>query len=454
MKSAILIFIGFFAVSSLVLAETRVCSVVDTILRPANNSPCFARLAEKLKNEEDRAWLLKLTRTWSPPANLIIRNVPGGFQLYQNNKIRLDARWVQTNPPILYWNGQIKIGNAQANGSLRKLIHSLVAGQETANFDIFLQNAYASEATGEGDVDFLTLFTTEFGDRPMDAATFIKNYQNSYFPALSNESQGAHQFHCSKYGLDDYVYEQGAPQAVKYVLKALEQDKFAINGVAANKTFYVDFHEVHQDASILVNDKNEFIQNSDHSPQTFEAIGARDICDQHSLASVQVDDLCKAAWAEYHARYPLAAKLAGYFGDSCRNPGEWLHHFACVQFWNSKKIRMIQEPPTHAFYYDPQIYLCTDPSCTQKTATSPQCSAASGKYLDEHEECGIIELATVIGGESKRIDPGVTSQGWVLNRAVMSAKVLSECCHLKGCPEAAKATLNINLIQQPAPSTH
>ena len=119
------LWILFFSVFCLKAQAAEYCTFAKIYLTAAKSNPCFSQLITNTKNADDRKWLLKMQNTWNPPADLVVNFVPGGLEMYQGSKHIGGFQWVTIDPPILYWNGEFKVGEKTTETSMVKIIQNL-----------------------------------------------------------------------------------------------------------------------------------------------------------------------------------------------------------------------------------------------------------------------------------------------------------------------------------------
>jgi len=129
-------------------AEAKeLCTLAQTILKPAKNNACYDGLIAKTKNADDRKWLLNLRDSWKPSPNLKLNFIANGYELYSGkNKVGI-AQWVTVNPLVLYWNGQFLVGKKTSEKSITKRIQQLFKRKTTAAYlyEAFFPTAAANE---------------------------------------------------------------------------------------------------------------------------------------------------------------------------------------------------------------------------------------------------------------------------------------------------------------------
>ncbi len=176
-KSAALLAVGATLVILAAFVEEPVqalsCHSKDVLLKSAKNNPCLDRLIEKTLNKEDKKWMESLKKTWRPRKSWTLKEVPGGFLLFDKKKLLVDSRVLYAKPLTIFLNGNFYVYRGETpSGSIRDFLKDLMQknSKKSALFEVLFP-----EANAQSDND-LALNATALHYYTMDGVLDAKTY--------------------------------------------------------------------------------------------------------------------------------------------------------------------------------------------------------------------------------------------------------------------------------------
>jgi hypothetical protein len=372
-----------------------------------------------------------------------MRKVPGGLQLFQNRKLVLDARWIKTSPPVLYYDGKILIDGADTSGSIAKLVSSLIHHKQAA-WSPWIPRAFAAEQLWDHE-NALPLFMLASSHEPTSAPQFLKDH-SAYFPNVDDRSDSHStdvtvnpaEFRCPSANSDEkYTFQTTTTPPQTIVLKASGPNQFSITGIDPNKKFYVDYQ-------LMYSEPRHDVYEDTHDPyyeakvwQLDRPLSADQLCTLPSETSLGIEDLCKQGWDEYLEKLGrtdvgrVGRSISNdFFSYNCDNLGMNPTPNACHNFWKKKTIRQMNESGGFSRDHDQngvmfsRVGLCKDMNCKKDEET----------YVNDMPTCSYYGQMGPPDSDDDNESVPASDKGKVcwtslIDRAVLSAKVLEAGCH-------------------------
>ena len=451
------------------LHAAPLCTFARTYLAPANHNPCFERLMTRAKTKADRQWLMKTARTWSPPKNLVVNEVPGGFTLERGARRLGSVQWISVDPPVIYLNGQFKSASPPADHATSTLVHQLFANARTAQELSLWPRAYAADSEGALMEQMTTLFS--LGDLPSTAEEYIAGPHHAVtFPQVGvlKAWTTGERVTCGANGVDNLSLPFGTDELMRasgksasYTLRALGKSEFLADGVVPGKKVVIKVDP-----------------------------GTPRLPCLESGASDQDEKYCTPAWTKFFGQNPKLRQTydrSGAVRPDCPTLGPE-GEARCLAFWRdwSRQFRNYSDVGAT------RISLCQDDACKarqpmtlkdlgEQTTAAPERETKTQRFAESRqrevdayvaflkdngiesadtaclelkcrEPVGVELLSEDKRAEARRLKPrpinetddGVVVQS-ILQRGAMGAVVLSECCADKKCRDVAFSRLGLNL---------
>lgn len=401
-------------------AEAKeLCTLAQTILKPAKNNVCYDGLIAKTKNADDRKWLLNLRDSWKPSPELKLNLITNGYELYSGKNKMGIAQWVTVNPLVLYWNGKFLVGKKSSEKSITKRIQKLFKNKTTAAYlyEAFFPIAAADDEKEkikallnstkideEEQIKVLSLFALGDNNNALSAADLATTEDREAKDHLPYLNKDAH--------IDANCTPENWVRTLQWKYKLDGKEKIAVIQQKGPKEFEMENVVDGQKISVTYQPNDKHIPCID------------------TFSSEMDEKYCAPAWQEFFKINPkLKEKWAtsGTVNLSCSiYKGDIVHEIlevraedqeTCLQFFK-KKFNM------HSAQNTVDIKICDDADCTKKV------SASQAGGLDS-----ILKLATM-EAHIKRFAEG--------------ALLLNEVCKDKELSDEIFRTREINLVRPPA----
>lgn len=414
------LWILFFSVFCLKAQAAEYCTFAKIYLTAAKSNPCFSQLITNTKNADDRKWLLKMQNTWNPPADLVVNFVPGGLEMYQGSKHIGGFQWVTIDPPILYWNGEFKVGEKTTETSMVKIIQNLLHSKTTATYiyQSVLPQANARDDADQNLESLATLYSLNKAQfhNPKNAEEtmsrrdkFIKGLYMPPVVDLLHSLVTGLPVQCTKTGVEKLDFS--AYKEWGFILNTNDRDETIINTKGNSKKFRIKY--------------SSHIKNKS------------DLCILN--ASKEMDQrYCQPLWKEFFAKYPQAETILSKNKRPLKQVDcvELLdatndHSLAraCTKFWlvqnEQIKVSELPQPENREVRKSNlEYFLCEDDNCNKQ------------KPMDRKT---ILETFKIVSDENLSL----------MDFATAGAHLLGDCCNSVKCRINAFRNYDIDLKSAP-----
>lgn len=459
------------------------CTLSKTLFAPAKNNRCFDQLVADTKNADDRKWLLEIKNNWKPANEMNAQAIVGGYNFYEGKKFIGSFQWMSISPPILYTNGEIKIGQKNTNPSLVKTIQSLLHNKSTAAY--FYQSMIPTAEAQQDQLSeaYITLFSLYDKEKSISAKDLMSEpwYHREHLP-IPKEGyiwDGTLTFNCTPEGVENVEFKRvyGKEKYVdgtekKFTVTQKSKNEFVISGILGNEKVLVTYRP---------NDK--------------------EIPCSNGPSFANSDTLCKKAWDEFFAQNPDIHKTFKLSNVSLPNCARWPVPFnseeisRCNEFFN-KKFEIYTQGKAEDKEYSPMKYsYCANADCSKaiefkhtrtdryiafmkKRGYDVKCQWVEPKREAAHNDCDLPDEARLKLTEQDRIEAlklldqinsyteleeiihdlqtdsvrhNYTED--IVNNAVQGTALIGNCCKDPKCRDAAKKNQNLILKPATAPKT-
>ncbi len=452
------------------LQAKEMCTLAQTILAPAKNNRCFDQLVSYTTNPNDRKWLLNKKATWNPPKDFRIVRVVNGALFYRGEENIGGFQWLSMNPPVLYWNNEMKIGKKSNEKSISKILHSLLHDESTGSYvyQSFLPQAEAKSANEELNEEIATIFTIGFigGEKQAmgllsGTATEIMKSKNDIRHSLFIYVELQSKMNCSKVGVQNF--QQPLLKIGDYTP---ENEKDPLD----TRTYYKPGDEMTEGIkTINQKSKNEF-EVLGLLPNKKVYLTYLKPTKSHCTTTISTETdakYCEKAWKDFfkiNSRLEQEFRKSDYASFDCEAFKDEGKKYCYLYF--EKKF-----PTYSAESADIKIEICEDDSCLKRTDIEELNFGEYKKFLKTHNltaKCdingcelpeGVKALADLqlrkqgmlLQKQTVKIGGGSTERTYFLDRKplithmIQSAALLGECCKSEECKKAAFDQHNIKL---------
>ena len=448
----------------------EMCTLAQTILAPAKNNRCFDQLVSYTTNIDDRKWLLSKKANWNPPKDFKIIRIVNGAQFYRGEENIGGFQWLSMNPPVLYWNNEMKIGKKSNEQSISKILHSLLHDESTGSYvyQSFLPQANAKSEDASLAEEIATIFTIGFaggekygmGLLSGTAADVMKSksdVRHSFF--IYGELQST--MNCSKSGIQNFKQP---------LLKMGDYTPPNEKDPLDTRTYYKPGDEMTEGIkTINQKSKNEF-EVLGLLPNKKVYLTYLKPAKSHCTTTISTESdtkYCEKAWADFfkaNSRLEQEFRKSDYASFDCeafKDEGKK----SCYLFFEKKFPTYSTESA------DIKIEICEDDSCLKRVNIEELNFGEYKKFLSTHNlsaKCDIngCELPEGVKSlpdlklrkqgmqlqkQTVKIGGGSTERTYFLDRKpllthmIQSAALLGECCKSEECKKAAFDQHNIKL---------
>lgn len=456
-------------VSSWNAEAKEICTLAQTILKPAKNNRCYDQLIAKTKNVDDRKWLMNIRDQWKPAKGLQMNLLLGGFELQRGKKKVGKFQFISMNPLIMIWKDKLMIGKKSDEKSISKKILALLNDASTATYiyqSLFPSANAAPEGTSDEEQVNLTIMYSLGNDQAMMTA----------MDHMANKSSGSNNLPKSLHG--EKISAQCTSLGVKdlkWPVKRGQQEKVInITQTGGNE----DTGEIELQIKGVIDDV-ELASTYKFSEKFNPCL---------DVISEELDrKYCQDAWVEFFEKNPEIYKKFNASTDtgiaSCDIFEDNVNKAWNMVFDEKRSIFTPELVACRRFFIrrfaaysstsDSSISVCADEPCTKKVSIDQYrfekyrnfvgeddkitCTPDGGCDLPSEvrlkipyaklQEALALQKATKEPAANNTVLKALKDDSTMIDirRYAQGAALLSDCCKSEPCRKAALANRNIDL---------